>query len=601
MDGAGLYLSSNGLHWMNTNMPYGGPFTTPITGVMRNGVFDTNTALPWPPAAPPAANGYDTACPVNLNPGWIANGAVGNQCVTVQMKEPCSSFPAAGEAARSPCPWDPTRSMVAPLAEGDFLKQSGQGDNEGYMVVQITSLGGGAVQAVLQRNANFSYCAFGKDGIAAPSQFMPANGWTADAVPPFSCASVGIVIDIEGNAAYQVNANLIRGHFGISGSGPKSSTWVGSGLTGSTFAYAVDFNRPFSRVGLPIDFSIPSAPTFASYNSVHDIQSYVDSRQVAASPDLRRYAFDFRHYDGSLGIDYEYPGQVIGSPTNLTLQSGTTTVYKMNYSGAVDAKHGIMNVWAGEKILIEKSSPAMGNTLTDTDAWHFCLAYQAGECRSGSGAGDLFAAIPGADLRSACWESQLNLRVPCAMAGPNQAMRATQMRISTPDPVGGSQRILSSLLMGPEQQYVYSSVLPSPDASYLLFGGFLVSGYHTSLMMAQIPPMPNDSVAGSTYIPVKVSGTSGAAVYVEFGYEEYGAPGDFHCTPRQEACRVAASLVNESAPFWFAHELFPPATGRYQISVPALPGRILFYRIVDGGVAGPLQVRTVPANQASVR
>jgi hypothetical protein len=180
-------------------------------------------------------------------------------------------------------------------------------------------------------------------------------------------------------------------------------------------------------------------------------------------------------------------------------------------------------------------------------------------------------------------------------------MRAMQVRISSPDPSGAAQRALSSLLMGPEQQYVYSSTLASPDGSSILFSGFMEGGYHTALMMAQIPPMPKDSVAGSTYVPVKVSGQSGGAVYVEFGYEEYGAPTDFHCTPRQEACRAAAPLVNESTPFWFSSEMFPPSTGSYSIAIPALPGRILYFHVVDSGTAGPLQAVTVPPLQTAAR
>jgi len=608
LDGNMLILTTNGLHWYNPTTRYGGPFTAPITAVQRNGAFDSsNTALPWPPAFPPATNGYDTACPVNLNSAWIANGATGNQCVTVQMKEPCSSYPATGEAATSPCPWDSTKSMVAPLAEGDFLKQSGAGapygwDGEGYMVVQITPLGGGAIQAVLQRNANFSYCAYGKDGVEPVNGLEPPNGWAADAVPPFSCAAMGIYIDIVNNASYAVNANLFRGHFSVTGSsGGAYSTWIGVGAFGTAAGYAIDYNRPPSLISQPVDFSLPSLPPFAGYNSnSNNVQTYVDAKQISASADLRRYAFDFRHYNGSLGVGYEAPGQILGSPTNLALQAGTTSVYEMAYTGTADPKRGIMNVWAGEKYLIEKSSATQGNAITDSDAWHFCYAYSAGECRTGSTAGSLYAVMPGADLKSQCWASQINLRVPCAMAGPNQAMRATQIRIDLPDPAGASQRVLSSLLMGPEQQYVYSSVLPTPDASYLLFSGFLTGGYHTSLMMAQLPPMPKDSVSGSTYIPVRVSGSSGSAVYAEFGYEEYGAPTDFHCTPRQDACRVSARLINEATPFFFAEELFAPTTGSYQISIPALPGRILYYHVVDGGVAGPLQVFAAPARQTSI-
>jgi hypothetical protein len=599
--GGALLLSSNGLRLDNTAVPYGGPFTAPITAVQRNGVFDTsNTALPWPPASPPAANGYDTACPANLNPAWIANGAVGNQCVTVQMKEPCSAFATAGELAASPCPWDPTKSMVAPLAEGDFLKQSSLGpagyvswDGEGYMVVQITPLGFGVIQAVLQRNANYSYCAMGKDGSGAQSQYTPSNGWAADAVPPFSCASVLIAVDTVANASYVVNDNLVRGHFTLTGAGPGAYTWIGQTLVGSTLNYSLDYNRPLPLSWQPLDYVVPSAPPFAGYNSYHDIQSYINASQSAATPDLRQYGFDFRHYNGDTGVDYEWPNQTIGSPTNPTLQAGTTTVYQLTYSGTADAKHGVINVWAGEKYLIEQSSPTMGNTLTDANPWHFCYAYQAGECRAGSSAGNLYAAIPGATLQPSCWASQINSHIPCAMAGPDQAMRSTQVRISAPDPAGAGQRTLSSLLMGPGQQYVYSSVEATPDGSYLLFAGFLTSGYHTSMMMAQVPPMPDDSIA-ATYVPVIVSGQSGSAVYVEFGYEEYGANTDFHCTPRQESCRVASSSINESMPFWFAHELFPPATGTYQISIPALPGRILYYHVVDGGVAGPLQAMTTP-------
>ena len=602
-DGSMLFFSSNGLKLANSAIPYGGPFTAPITAVMRNGVFDSsNTALPWPPASPPAPNGYDTACPVNLAAAWQANGATGNQCVTVQMKEPCSAYPTPGERAASPCPWDPTKSMLAPLVEGDFLKQSGaqnsQGfltwDGEGYMVVQITPLGGGAIQAVLQRNANFSYCAVGKDGTANPSPFwMPANGWSADAVPPSACLAISDGIDMVGNAAYVINDNLMRGHFSVTGSGPGADTWIGAGFTGATPAYVIDYNRPLTQVSQPVDYGVPNAPPFAGYNSVHDVQSYVDARQIAASPDLRQYAFDFRHYNGSTGIDLESPNQTIGTPTGLTLQPGTTSVYKMSYSGTYDLKRGIMNVWSGDKYLIEKSSATLADTLTDSDAWHFCYALQAGECRSGAKAGDLYVAMPQLDSKSSCWASQVNLHVPCAMAGPDQAMRAMQIRISSQDATGSGQRSLGSLLMGPGHQYVYSSVLPTPDASYILFGGFLTGGRHTSLMMAQLPPMPKDSIAGSTYTPVKVSGQSANAVYVEFGYEEYGAPTDFHCTPRQEACRVAAPRINESTPFWYAHELFAPTTGSYQISVPALPGRILYYHVVDGGVAGPLQVLAI--------
>ena len=591
VDGNALFLSTNGLRWSNPGMMFGGPFSAPVTAVLRSGVFDrSNTGLAWPPVAPQATNGYDFTCPADLAAPWIANGASGNQCVTIQTSEPCSSFPTAAERVAAPCPWDSARSMVAPLAEGDYLKPGPDWDQEGLMVVRKTSLGGGRIQLVLQRNANYSYCALGKDGVGAPFQYVRPNGWAITAVPAQACYAAGIVIDIPGNSSHVANQNLLRGHFDVSPGTTGTQTWIGAGsFAASKPVYLLEFNRNLPAIGLSADYSIPFQPPFAGYNSVHDVQSYIEAKQISASPDLRRFAFDLGHYNGSTGVDLESASQTIGSALNATLQPGTSSLYKLSFTGTMDAKRGIMNVWAGDKVLIEKSAPATGNSLTDADQWRFCYAYRAGECRDGSRAADLYAVMPGADIKANCWASQLNLRVPCAMAGPVQAMRAMQIRIDSPDPAATGQRILSSLLMGPNQQYVYSKVLPTPDASYLLFTGFLVNGYHTGLMAAKLPPFIDNSLSTSTYVPVTVSGNSRNSVYIEFGYEEFGAPGDFHCTPRNESCRVGARLVNESFPFWFAHEAFTTATGSYRISVPALPGRILYYRVVDGAVAGPIK------------
>jgi hypothetical protein len=168
-------------------------------------------------------------------------------------------------------------------------------------------------------------------------------------------------------------------------------------------------------------------------------------------------------------------------------------------------------------------------------------------------------------------------------------MRAMQIRIDAPDEQANGQRMLSSLLMGPGQQYVYSEVLPTPDGSYLLFGGYLTGGYHTALMAAKIPSFPPDSVRQSTYVQVYVT-ASNASSYVEFGYEEFGGRTNFYCTPRHEACRVSAGTIDESNPFSFAQEPVKPASGSFTIAIPAIPGRIVYYRVVDGETPGPLRV-----------
>jgi hypothetical protein len=596
-DGGAVLISNVNLTNGNSSTPEGGPYIGRITGVLRGGVFSADTSLPWP-----IDNSYDNQCPANL-PAWIvARGASGNQCVTVTGTMPCSAFASVSEASANPCPYDATQSYLGGLKVGDFLKDPeapAGADSEGFMVVQIAPGANGTFTAVLERNANFSYCSIGdansvpaRNGVDFPGQNQHANGWRFEATARDACGSSVLLLDIAGNHVYAANQNGVIGHFDATGSGTQADTWIGAGsLVNGQFVYSVQYNRPWANIQQPWDWTVPSNPPFAGYQSVHDVQSYMEAKQVAASTDMRKWGFDFRHYNGSAGADLEVPGQWIGGPTNLTLQPQTQSVYKLTLIGNGDVKHAPIYVWAGEKVLMEKSSPATGNVLTDADAWNFCYAYRAGECRAGSSAGDLYAVIPGADHRANCWASQVNLRVPCAMAGPVQAMQGMQVGIGGPDPSGNTQRALGTMLMGPGQQYVYSKLLPTPDASYLLFAGFLTSGYHTSLMMAKLPSFPSDGVVRSTFVPVNVS-VSSSNSYVEFGYEEFGSNTDFFCTSRREACRVSAATINEANPFSFASETLAAAGST--IAIPAIPGRILYYRVVTNGSPGPLMAAAVP-------
>jgi hypothetical protein len=600
-NGPAFLIANNNLNNSNTAVPLGGPFAGVITGVYRGGSFDTsNTSLPWP-----IDNTYDNTCPGGL-PQWVVDhGATGNQCVRLQISQPCSAFPATGEAARQPCPYDAAKSYLGALLVGDFIKDPsriGSFDSPGLMVVKINN--GLTGDYTFQRNANFSYCAFGntystppRDGVGFASQLQHPNGWSYSAASRDSCAGSVLLVDIVGGGIYSYNQNIIRGHFDLTESGPQTTTMIGNGFVTPqvTLQYPVQIARPWSSVYNFNDFYIPEGPPFSGYQSDQYTQSYIDAKQFLASPTLKQYAFDFRHLNGSTGADLESPNQTIGSPTTVALEGGTTSVYRISFTGSADIKRQALNVWAGEKYLIEKSSATLGNTLTDSDTWKFCYPYKNGECRVGStaGAGYIYAVIPRLDLKPYCWASQINLRVPCAMAGPTQGMQVTQVKVSGPDPAAVAQRWLGTMLMGPGQQYVYSKVLPTPDAAYLIFGGFLTSGYHTALMMAKLPPMPVDSIARSTFVPVMVTG-AGNSVYIEFGYDEYGSDGvtKFYCTTRAENCRVAGSAINETTPFSYASEALTNANG-YSIAVPALPGHVLYYRVVIGGVAGATQVTAI--------
>jgi hypothetical protein len=588
LEGGAFLISNNGLKFGDGRL-YGGPYSAPILAVKRRGEFDTSdTSVTWPPS-----NAYDNTCPDDIAEKFKEAGAVDDQCVTILAKEPCSAVASEAERLWTPCPWDSARSMVAPLREGDFLKDTALGlDSEGFEVVRKTDNGDGKIELVLLRNANYSYCALGKDGLGFTAQYMHAHGWTATAASQQQCSFNNMVVDIDTNTIASANANVTIGHFDVAPAGSGVDTWIGGGSGG---VYRVMRNRKRNDIMRRSDVTVPQWPKFAGYDGggieLHSttVQSYVNVRQKDANEEMRRFAFDFRHYNGWMGVDFEYPRQGIGKPTQLTLQEDTTATYKVSFSGIADAKRGVINLWAAEKVLAEKSSATPGNTIGDADEWHFCYAYRDDECRSGSHAGDLFAVIPKADVKEHCWASQMNQRVPCAIAGPIQATEALQLRIDEPDPEARKQRFLGTLLMSPGQQYVYSKVLPSPDASYLLFAGFLLNGYHTGLLAMKLPSWKDTDAAGSTYQPLIVKG-SGTSVYIEFGYEEFGSKTDFFCTARRESCRVTAEEITEANPFAFAHEPLTPASGSYKIAIPVLPGHIVYYRVVDNGEPGPLQV-----------
>jgi hypothetical protein len=113
--------------------------------------------------------------------------------------------------------------------------------------------------------------------------------------------------------------------------------------------------------------------------------------------------------------------------------------------------------------------------------------------------------------------------------------------------------------------------------------------------MAKLPPFPNDSTSRSTYVPEIVNGVANN-VYVEFGYDEYGSDGvtKFYCTTRAENCRVGSSTINEAVPFQYASEQLTNANG-FTVVIPALPGRLLYYRSVINGVPQPTEVRLTDA------
>jgi hypothetical protein len=112
--------------------------------------------------------------------------------------------------------------------------------------------------------------------------------------------------------------------------------------------------------------------------------------------------------------------------------------------------------------------------------------------------------------------------------------------------------------------------------------------------MAKLPPFPSNQPSYSqNFAPIVI--TLGANSYydqarIRFGYvENSGNPSSFCCTQRADACMTSTAVL----PFAFVSENAAWATcsGGCTISVPAIPGRVLYY-VIDRKNSSSGQVNT---------
>ena len=151
----------------------------------------------------------------------------------------------------------------------------------------------------------------------------------------------------------------------------------------------------------------------------------------------------------------------------------------------------------------------------------------------------------------------------------------------------------------PGRQYTATNWRSMPDASWGLMLTTYADGVFPVMFAAKPPPWPGyDLVRRDNFITQTVQLGPGAALAeVRFGYEEFGTPGQFFCTSRQEACASGPA----SAPFNYittdGHAGVACASG-CSITIPALPGRVVWwqeFRSADGGTTWTAQGQLQPA------
>jgi hypothetical protein len=240
----------------------------------------------------------------------------------------------------------------------------------------------------------------------------------------------------------------------------------------------------------------------------------------------------------------------------------------------------------------DKSGPA--STIGSGDNGKFCHAYNAGECVGGSSAGDVYIAATSLQTVGSnttyCYSNDVTIGSPCVFGvtpGMGWAIQVRQTPIDTTNT--GTRRLTQGFWPGLGQYYA-SNWSASPDAKWGFYAGTPLgqrprsqeAGSHFFAM--KLPPWPTttDSIDRTKYvsIPIALSGTSGDQIRAAFGYGENGDPSKFYCTTRQETCWTS-SAPTPLSPFIFAGETQnkTPCNSSCSVSIPAIPGRILFYQL----------------------
>ncbi len=363
--------------------------------------------------------------------------------------------------------------------------------------------------------------------------------------------------------------------------------------TGSGWG-AVVGSPPEDHLDVPYTVAVQDSPFFAgarglswgSTTSKHP--SYHQVAGVAPAGELG-WLLDMLPFDG---------GQFYSPSTGADLISGQLYRYHLSTeqpSAALARKILPTLAVSGGRALIDISGPGSAIGDTAADSFHYCEALLSDECRTGSAPGDIFVNAPDVStLQCAGSDGPVPDKFDLCIGN----MGAYHQAMVQADLTGTARpRVITYGLAGIRNSFFYSTAKSLPDASWALFSwGVVKQGFGdlTNVWMAKLPPLVEDGVDRSSFVPMPVKviapgGLGVASAAVEFGYLENGTVDQHYCTSRRDVCVATGGVVVIGAnPFTFASESVSglPCADSCTVVVPVIPGRVIYYRGVFYDAAG---------------
>lgn len=525
------------------------------------------------------------------------------RCATIRFaSQPCSEFATTAEKAAYPCATNAQFSTLKNLQPGDAIydgthTSADPGQNHETMLVLSVTGSPPTMDAVVMRW-------YGNDTGWAHDRHAGPNydsyccehgpGWQPiwyETIPTgyFDFTDSTNSLTPENPLIATAHGDLGPTNTGVSQAAPATGNY--NDLFGSFSAVLAA--TPFTFGG---NFGFWAGDTTDTLSG-DVIQTYPAHRQGTACTGLSSTQCPEQIWKTDANAMNPSFGGAQGNATNsnfsrtMTLVSGQSYTYKITVpAGTFNLKILPYLMSVGRGMLQDISSATTGNVMTDSQNGKWCAALRVNECRTGSSVGDVFFTWRGSwdPPSSQCFSNTQNISVPCLW--PMWTNPGWYSQIKQYGPFGGPEiRRITQAWNPIVGQFTFSSMSPTSDGTSGVIAANPVNmnpqgdASGVQAWNVRLPPWaPDDNVNRLTFVqvPVQLNGVSGDTVRIQFGYAENGDPSLGYCTTRAEACWTS-STATAANPFVFAGETQHKTTcgSGCTVSIPAIPGRWLFYRV----------------------
>jgi hypothetical protein len=297
------------------------------------------------------------------------------------------------------------------------------------------------------------------------------------------------------------------------------------------------------------------------------------------------------------------------------LVSGSLWKILPSQLSALDRKFLPTYAEGGAHPLKDISSPATGNVIGDSQAnWYqYCVVVVAGECRSGSNPGEVYANVPFINepycfFPGQAWPIGDDIDL-CVGNNPFAYDGIIQAGLKWTDMTGKYQRMYTRGLMHGRNESVFWHGHSLANGRWMLLYTSWAGNIRSEWLAVKLnPPSAMDSVARNTFIPVRVNlappiGAKVDNAIIEFGYSEYGSASAYRCSTRAEPCAVGpatnSTQVDSVNPFYFEGAesgslAGTPCANGCSIAVPAISQRVVYCHVVYRDAAKKVVAQSVP-------